>query len=87
MTTIHLAKPNRYFSGDVEGISYTTVEEISQWLFKQPEIVTYEYSESMIRLANVHAAWADYKGMRENLNFLVDVRIRVAELRGENHLS
>lgn len=93
MTSIQLSHPEspykRFYRLGNIGISYNTVEEIAKFLTTAPvpEIATYEYSEGMIQLANVHAAWGDYKGMRENLNFLVDVRIRVAELRGEKHTS
>lgn len=75
-----------YDSGNAS-IAYNTIEEIATFLLAHTEIGIYEYSESMIKLANVHAAWGDYKGMRETFNFLVDVRIRLAELREERHLS
>ncbi len=93
MTSIHLAKPeaektnNRFFNSDDEGISYSTVEEIAQFLYRRSNAVLVSYGGSMISLASVHCTWGDFRGMRETLNFLVDVRIRVAELRGEEHLS
>jgi len=94
MTAIHLAKSEydhaankRFYSSDDEGITYGTVEEIAQFLHNRSNEVLVSYCESMISLASVHATWNDFRGMRETLNFLVDVRIRVAELRGESHLS
>jgi hypothetical protein len=41
----------------------------------------------MLSLAVNHSRWGDFRGMRETLNYLVDVRVRVAELRGERHLA
>lgn len=77
---------NRFYSCGGEGITYSTVDEIA-WFIYPSKTAIQEYSESMIALANVHAAWGDFKGMRDNLNFLVDVRIKIAELLGENYLS
>jgi hypothetical protein len=91
MTTLRLTKSeqtnhSRFYSTGDEGIVYNTVEEIADFIYDMPHKVE-EYSESMVSLANVHAAWGDFRGMRETLNFMVDVRVRVAELRGQSHLK
>jgi hypothetical protein len=91
MTTLRLSKSEqtnhtRFYSTGDEGITYNTVEEIADFIYDRPHKIE-EYSESMICLANVHAAWGDFRGMREVLNFMVDARIRVAELRRESHLK
>jgi hypothetical protein len=91
MTTLKLTKSEktnheRFFSTGDEGITYTNVLEIARFIYDMPHRIQ-DYTDSMVSLANVHAAWGDYKGMRETLNFLVDVRVTVAELRGERHLS
>lgn len=76
----------RFFSTEDHGITYGTVEEIVWFLYNLPHLIQ-DYNDGMISLANVHGSWGDFLGMRETLNFLVDVRISLARLRGENHLS
>lgn len=76
----------RFFRSFDDVILYNTVEEISQWLSKRPGLIP-DYQSGMLRLADQHAYWNDYRGMRENCDFLVDVLIRVAVLRGEKHLA
>jgi hypothetical protein len=76
----------RFFTSGDYGITYGTVEEIVWFLFGAPELIQ-NYNDCMISLANVHGNWGDFRGMRETLNFLVDVRVSLARLRGEKYLS
>lgn len=81
-----ISHPKYFYRHGVESISYNNVLEISLFLTKHPGAIQ-AYTVAMTDLANVHAACGDYRGMRETLNFLVDVRVQVAELRGEKYLS
>lgn len=76
--------PKRYFRSGHSTICYNSVHEIALFLWALPECLP-DYTESMYSLAAVHAAWGDFAGMRETLNYLVDVRIRIAELRDQDH--
>ena len=73
-----------YNAGDGESISYNTVDEIADWLTARPEHVT-GYRDTMFGLAANFHAWGDYVGMRETLNFIVDVLIAVDERTGRTH--
>jgi hypothetical protein len=78
--------PKRFYQTENVSIAYDTVEEISQWLVQRPQHIA-GFQESMLGLAVGCSQWGAFRTMRDTLNFLVDVRIRVAELREERHLA
>jgi hypothetical protein len=74
-----------YHNGD-DGIAYNTVDEIAQWLLDRPDAID-GFQQSMLDLAVGCSHWGAFRTMRDILNRLVDVRIRIAELRHEEHLA
>lgn len=55
---------------------------MAMWLHENPAHLQ-SYTASMYRLADNLASWHAYSSMRDCLNFLVDVLVAVATLRGE----
>lgn len=76
----------RFFQTEDHGITYGTLEEVVWFLYNLPHLVQ-DYNDAMMRLANVHGNWGDFKGMRDTLNFLVDVRVSLVRLQGRLHIS
>lgn len=68
------------------GISYDTPDEMAAWLLEHPQEAP-AYRQSAYDLANMFGDAGDYRGMRELLNFMVDVFIALAKLRGEKYLE
>jgi hypothetical protein len=77
----------RFYNGGpcVGSITYTTAEEIAAWLYEHD--VVEAYMQSTYDLATMLADLGDLKGMRENLNFLVDVLSALAKLAGQKVLE
>lgn len=64
-------KKRWYTNGD-ESIAYDTAYEIAAFLYRRQHLIQ-DYRLTAYGLAETCAAWGDWKGMRESLNFLVDV--------------
>jgi hypothetical protein len=77
----------RFYNGGpgVGSITYTTPEEIAAWLYEHDNVEG--YIQSTYDLATGLADLGDLKGMRENLNFLVDMLSALAKLTGEKVLE
>lgn len=68
------------------GIAYDTPDEMAAWLLEHPQEAG-AYMESQYDLAAMMGNEGDFRAMRECLNFLVDVFVALAKLKGEKHLE
>lgn len=74
----------RFFRTGDNAITYSTNEEIANWLFKHEEIVTQAWIEEMEKLARGQASWGMMVGMREQYNHIVDVLSLLKKMRHED---
>ena len=68
------------------GVTYDTSAEMAAWLLEHPQ-ETAAYRQSAYDIANMFGDVGDYRGMRKCLDFMVDVFVALAKLRGNKYLE
>lgn len=86
--TAHDTQPprNSFTASSGIGITYDTQDEMAAWLLEHPQEAP-AYRQSAYDLANMFGNEGDYRGMRELLNFMVDVFVALAKLKGDKYLD
>jgi hypothetical protein len=75
-----------YTLPDGSAVTYDNPLEMALWLLQHPDELD-NWHSSMYRLASQQAAWDNYRGMRDVLNWLVDVLAARAKLNGNTVLE